>query len=65
MIAAVRRTLLKAVQQVKDGKEAPGLIRNRAEGLFHDFICTSAYVEDHEDGPKYCRRILAGKAAAE
>ena len=65
VIAAVRRTLLKAVQQVQAGGVAPGLIRNRSEGLFRDFICTSAYIEDNEDGPSYCRRRLSAKTAAE
>ena len=65
VIAAVRRTLLKAIQQVQAGGDAPGLIRNRSEGLFRDFICTSAHIEDNEDGPGYCRRRLSAKAAAE
>ena len=65
VITAVRKTLLEAIRQMQDGKEAPGLIRNRAEGLYADFICTSGYIEDHEDGPGYCRRVLAGAAAAE
>lgn len=65
VIAAVRRTLLKAIRQVQEGKEAPGLLRNRSERLYPDFICTSGYIEDQEDGPGYCRRLLAGKAAAE
>jgi hypothetical protein len=65
VIAAVRRTLLKAIEQVQDGGEAPGLKRDRSEGLFADFICTSVHIEDHEDGPSFCRRVLAGTAAAE
>lgn len=65
VIAAVRRALLKAVQQVLDGKEAPGLIRNHGDGLYADFICTSTYIEDHEDGPSFCRRMLSAKTAAE
>jgi hypothetical protein len=65
VIAAVRRTLMKAIQQVQEGKEAPGLIRNKADGLFADFICTSAYIEDNEDGPSYCRRRLSTRTAAE
>jgi phenylpropionate dioxygenase-like ring-hydroxylating dioxygenase large terminal subunit len=65
VIAAVRRTLLKAIKQVQEGKEAPGLIRDPSQSLFADFICTSGYVEDHEDGPSFCRRVLAGKTAAE
>lgn len=65
VIAAVRRTLLKAVQQVQEGKEAPGLIRNQADGIYSDFICTSTYIEDHEDGASFCRRVLSAKTAAE
>ena len=35
----------------RTASEAPGLIRDRAEGLYRDFICTSGYIEDDEDGP--------------
>ncbi|MDH3240682.1 MAG: Rieske 2Fe-2S domain-containing protein [Alphaproteobacteria bacterium] len=65
VIAAVRRALLNAVKQVEEGKEAPGLIRDASQGFYPDFVCTSGYIEDHEDGPSYCRRLLAGKSAAE
>ena len=65
VIAAVRRALLKAVQQVQEGKEAPGLIRKQTDGLYPDFICTSTYIEDHEDGASFCRRVLSARAAAE
>jgi phthalate 4,5-dioxygenase oxygenase subunit len=65
VIAAVRRALLNAVKQVQEGKEAPGLIKNRAGGFYSDFICTSGYIEDHEDGPSFARRFLASRAAAE
>jgi phthalate 4,5-dioxygenase oxygenase subunit len=65
VITAVRGALRKAIRRVQDGKEAPGLIRNRSDGLYGDFICTSGFIEDHEDGPSYCRRILEGKVAAE
>jgi len=65
VIAAVSRTLLKAIEQMQDGGEAPGLIRDGSEGLFPDFICTSVFIEDDEDGPSYCKRVLAGIAAAE
>jgi hypothetical protein len=41
------------------------LIHTQSEGLFADFICTSVFIEDDEDGPSYCRRILSGPAAAE
>jgi phenylpropionate dioxygenase-like ring-hydroxylating dioxygenase large terminal subunit len=65
VIAAVRRTLLKAVQQVQEGKEAPGLLREGSPSPFTDFVCTSGYIEDHEDGPSFCQRILNTKTAAE
>jgi phenylpropionate dioxygenase-like ring-hydroxylating dioxygenase large terminal subunit len=65
VIAAVRRALLNAVKQVQEGKEAPGLIRSCADGFYSDFICTSGYIEDHEDGPSFARRFLASRAAAE
>ena len=65
VIVSVRRALLNAIKQVQEGKPAPGQIRNRAEGFFRDFICTSVFIEDDEDGPSFCRRALAGIAAAE
>lgn len=65
VIAAVTRALLKAIRHVQDGGEAPGLIRDPAKTQFADFICTSVFIEDDEDGPSYCRRALAEKAAAE
>jgi phenylpropionate dioxygenase-like ring-hydroxylating dioxygenase large terminal subunit len=65
VITAVRRTLLKAIEQMQENGEAPGLIRKQTDGLFADFICTSVYIEDDEDGPSYCRRVVAGNAAAE
>jgi phthalate 4,5-dioxygenase oxygenase subunit len=65
VIASVTRTLLRAIQQVQDGKEAPGLIRDPAQGFFRDFICTSGFIGDNEDGPAYCRRVMTGTTAAE
>jgi len=65
VIASVRKILFKAIKQVQDGKEAPGLIRTPADNPFADFVCTSGYIEDHEDGPSFCRRLLASKTAAE
>ena len=65
VIASVRRILFKAIKQVQEGKEAPGLIRTPAENPFADFVCTSGYIEDSEDGPSFCRRLLASKTAAE
>ena len=62
---AVRRTLLKAIEQMQDGGEAPGQIRSQADSPFADFICTSVFIEDDEDGPSYCRRVLAETAAAQ
>jgi phthalate 4,5-dioxygenase len=64
-ITAVRRTLLKAIEQVQEGKEAPGLLREASQNPFTDFVCTSGYIEDHEDGPSFCRRVLSAKTAAE
>ena len=65
VIASVRKILFKAIKQVQEGKEAPGLIRTPADNPFADFVCTSGYIEDHEDGPSFCRRLLASKTAAE
>ncbi len=41
--------------------EDPGLIRDPANAQFSDFICTSGHIEDDEDGPSYCRRVLGAK----
>lgn len=66
VIIQVTKRLLGAIEAVAAGGEAPGLIRSRAEGLFADFICTSVFIGDDEDGPTYCRKALArGSAAAE
>jgi phenylpropionate dioxygenase-like ring-hydroxylating dioxygenase large terminal subunit len=65
VVAAVFRRLLNAIKQVAETGEAPGLIRKQSEGLFADFICTSVFIEDDEDGPSYCRRVLSESTAAE
>src|SRR5690348_17087737 len=41
VIAAVRRALVKAIEQVQAGKEAPGLIREHSNNPFAEFVCTS------------------------
>jgi len=63
VIASMFRTLLKAIQQMQDGKEAPGLMRD--ENYLSDFVCFEGPIADNEDGPSQCRRLLAAKAAAE
>ena len=50
---------------MQDGGEAPWLQRSAADHPFADFVCTSGYIEEGEDGPSFCRRFLASKAAAE
>jgi hypothetical protein len=65
VITAVRTALRNAIRRVLEGKEAPGLIQDHSDGLFPDFICTSGYIDEHEDGPGYCRKILTAKSAAE
>jgi hypothetical protein len=62
VIAVVRRTLLNAIKDIENGKVAPGQIRDPSQSIFADFICTSGYIEDDEDGPSYCRRLLAETA---
>ncbi len=63
VITAVRRGLLKAIEQMEGGEEAPGLVRKQSNSPFADFICTSTFIGDDEDGPSYCRRALAETAA--
>ena len=65
VIAAMTRTLLKAIEQVMDGKEAPGLLRSSPKDFLADFVCGEGPIGDDEDGPTYARRALAGTVAAE
>ena len=65
VIIEARKALLKAIKDIESGGEAPGLVRDRTDNPFVDFVCEAAFVEDHEDGPSYCRRILGERAAAE
>ena len=58
VIIEVRKALLSAIEKMQEGHEAPGLLRDPRENHFPDFICTSDYIEDNEDGPAYCRRTL-------
>jgi phenylpropionate dioxygenase-like ring-hydroxylating dioxygenase large terminal subunit len=65
LITAMRSRLLNAIKRIEEGGEAPGRIHDRANAQYPDFICTSGFIEDHEDGSSYCRRLLAARAAAE
>ena len=58
VIIEVRKALLEAIKQTQEGNEAPGLLRDPEKNQFPDFICTAAFIEDGEDGPAYCRRVL-------
>ena len=63
VIIEVRKALMKALKQMQEGGEAPGLVRSAADNPFRDFVCTSGYIDDQDDGPSYCRQILRAKAA--
>src|SRR5690606_35267786 len=65
VVTAMRSQLLNAIKCMESGGEAPGQIRDPDNAQHADFICTSGFMEDHEDGPAFCRRLLAGRAAAE
>jgi phthalate 4,5-dioxygenase oxygenase subunit len=65
VIIEVRKALLKAIKQMQEGGEAPWRSYDPSESPFAEFICTSGYIEDNEDGPSFCRRLLAAKSAAE
>jgi phthalate 4,5-dioxygenase oxygenase subunit len=65
VIIEVRKALMKALKQMQEGGEPPGLIRDPAASPFADFLCTSSYIEADEDGPAFCRRMLATRKAAE
>ena len=60
-----RKALLKAIRDIQEGREAPGLVRDPEARFYADFVCQATFIEDHEDGPSFCRRILGEKAAAE
>jgi phthalate 4,5-dioxygenase oxygenase subunit len=63
VIVSMTRTLLKAIAQMQEGKEAPGLMRDN--NYLSDFICFEGPIADSEDGPSQCRKLLATKTAAE
>jgi phenylpropionate dioxygenase-like ring-hydroxylating dioxygenase large terminal subunit len=65
VITAVRRALFNAIKQMEETGEAPFLMRSPDDDRFDNFICTSTFIEDDEDGPSYCRRVLAEKVPAE
>lgn len=58
MIIEVRKALLDAIRRMEAGEAAPGRLLDAKENHFPDFICTADYIEDGEDGPAYCRRVL-------
>jgi len=61
VIIEVRKALLQAIKRMEETGEAPFLMRDPADARFADFICISTYIEDDEDGPSYCRRVLSAK----
>jgi phenylpropionate dioxygenase-like ring-hydroxylating dioxygenase large terminal subunit len=63
VIIEVRKALFKAIRQMEESGEAPFLLRDPADARFADFICISTYIDDDEDGPSYCRRVLGAKEA--
>jgi phenylpropionate dioxygenase-like ring-hydroxylating dioxygenase large terminal subunit len=63
VIVATCRTLLKAIQQMQEGKEAPGLMRDK--DYLSDFVCFEGPIPATEDGASQCRRLLAARTAAE
>jgi nitrite reductase/ring-hydroxylating ferredoxin subunit len=65
VIIGVRRALLGAIKKMQEGGTAPWVHRDTSHNAFADFVCASGYLEEGEDGPSYCRRVLATRAAAE
>jgi phenylpropionate dioxygenase-like ring-hydroxylating dioxygenase large terminal subunit len=63
VITAVRRALFNAIKQMEETGEAPFVLRKANDDQFANFICTSTYIGDDEDGPSYCKRALAERAA--
>jgi phthalate 4,5-dioxygenase len=66
VIIEVRKALLAAIKQMEETGEPPGLVRVKDDSgrPFRDFICTEVFIGEDEDGPSYCRRVLAERAAA-
>jgi hypothetical protein len=66
VIIEVRKALLAAIKQMEQTGEPPGLVRVKDDSgrPFRDFICTEVFIGEDEDGPSYCRRVLADRAAA-
>jgi hypothetical protein len=64
VIASMFRTLLKAIKQMQDGGEAPGLIRGNPKEFLADFVCFEGPISDDENGPSYVRRIMADTTTA-
>lgn len=65
VIIEVRKALLAAIKKVQEGGEAPWVHRDPSRDAFADFICTSGDIGEDEDGPSFCRRVLAARRAAE
>ena len=63
VITAITRMLLNGIQDVQDGKDAPGLVRSHPEDFLKDFLCIETSIEPDEDGPAYVKRALAERAA--
>ena len=62
-IAAMQKTLLKAIEEVQAGKEAPGLLRANPRDFLKDFICFEGPIGKDEDGKSHCRHLLESRAA--
>jgi phthalate 4,5-dioxygenase len=65
VIIEIRKALLRAIKQMQETGEAPWRIKDSTDNPFADFVCVSTFVDDNEDGPAYCRRVLGARAAAE
>jgi hypothetical protein len=58
VIIEVRKALFRAIKQMEETGEAPGILRDPKQAHYADFVCSSGFLEDNEDGPSYCRRLL-------
>ncbi|MBT3792151.1 MAG: aromatic ring-hydroxylating dioxygenase subunit alpha [Rhodospirillales bacterium] len=63
VITAVRRALFNAIKKMEETGEAPFVLRKPNDDRFANFICTATYIGDDEDGPSFCKRALAERAA--
>ncbi len=64
-VTSMRRALLNAMKDMREGRELPNRPRSEAENDYSDMLVFRDYIEPGIDGREYCRRLLerTGRAA--